>query len=443
MTGSVILDSLQLPAFLTGLVTCAPFLVSWWAFRTFSSSIPGSLGLGLGLLVLLFVSCRFALGGLAGDSLGGLLSDSGWELRDVFVVFLRYIALLAAWILPFAGLWWLYSPRLPWNPRPGGLPGEFPALLSLYALSVIVAPSALLTAASAANQLRDMVSSDLWRGLFKERTGEFFLVVFSAVGAPFSLLVLFLPFLALAYNQSQAFFLALAGLVGIYVTGVTVALHGRLCGFFARAVMAGAEAVEPGAEEPAPVSTGPAHTDLESELKSARDEFEIEPERGIAKLESLLEAGRDPRIGHTLAEMCQKTGKQELALRSARHAITLYVQKGEARNAVAVYRMMGGAVSQAGLPVSALIAVGEVFLTEGDTAAASHALGSALIAEAGNLKAFKGLLKVADQFAARPETAGQAVKVYEFLLQTAPKSPFIEHARSGLEMARRKTGKDA
>jgi hypothetical protein len=439
MSGGVILDSLHLPAFLTGLAVAAPFFAALGAFQQLKTHLPGILLIGVGVLVALFVSCRFALGGLAGDTLGGLLADSGWELRDVWTVFLRYVTLLLVWIVPFAGLWWVYTPRIPFLKKFVHFNlSNFPSFLALYALTVLIAPSALLTAAAAANRFRDMISPVLWRGLFSERWGEFFLVVFSALGAPVTLVILASPFLLLAYNQSQTFFMFLTGLTMIYLAGVVVGLHGRLCGFFARAIMAEPEELVP---QVAPVQEAAPGLDIDAEMKSAREEYDIEPSRGIARLRPLLETEKDPRVGAALAEMCLKSGDIELALKAARHSIATSVHKGDAKSAVVVYRMIGARISEANLPATSLIAVGEVFLHEGDTAAASHALGTALIAEPRNLKAFKGLLKVADQFAAKSDSVPQGVRVYEFLIKSAPDSPFIEHAQTGLGVAKRKLEK--
>ena len=75
------------------------------------------------------------------------------------------------------------------------------------------------------------------------------------------------------------------------------------------------------------------------------------------------------------------------------------------------------------------------------TLAASNAWANALTIDAADRKAFKGLLKVADQILQSGSPLDRAIRIYDFLLQAAPGSPFADHARAQAEIARRKAAK--
>jgi len=74
----------------------------------------------------------------------------------------------------------------------------------------------------------------------------------------------------------------------------------------------------------------------------------------------------------------------------------------------------------------------------GDLSGAAKAYSTVIAADAGEPRAVKGLLNVADRIARETQNLEAAAKVYRFLVERCPLSPLMEHIRLGLgEVERR------
>ena len=151
----------------------------------------------------------------------------------------------------------------------------------------------------------------------------------------------------------------------------------------------------------------------------------------------------DPRTLHAAWQVRLAEGDGEGAIAAARAAIPAGLEKGEPKLAAEVYRHHLDRISDLGLDRTALDALADQLLHDGDVAAAAWTFSQALDAQPTDPKAFKGLLRVAEHHLEKAKEAVEAVRVYRYLLERAPASPFADHARDLLVDAERKAARPA
>jgi tetratricopeptide (TPR) repeat protein len=139
--------------------------------------------------------------------------------------------------------------------------------------------------------------------------------------------------------------------------------------------------------------------------------------------------------------MKHQAGDSAGAIEAARQAIPLCLKANEGQLATELYRLHAADARSLFLDAAQLVALGDLLIAQNDPSAAANAWAHALTADAGNRKAFKGLLKIADQILQTGAALDRAIRIYDFLIQRAPDSPFADHARTQLEIARRKAAK--
>lgn len=438
VSGGIVLDSFSIVSLFTGLLAALPAGL----LLLIGSSGPRSAGIGAavsvvwGLTVLVFVS-RFAQLGIAGDSEGGLFSGSAGPWSGTFLAAGRLLVLWAVWALPFVA-WALMKsePQVPAGfPAFGfGLLGapRIPFLLALWSGLGMVISFAFVSVAAAAPGFGDLFSPGLWRALFPGRIGELFVAIAGTFGPPVTAFAIVLPVIvAFVPVNPKA---ALTGMVLflLYPIGMVLTLQGKLCGAFAAASLveegdvAETYEVVPSAEAHAMVGAAPAPVHTAAPAVEAPG-----PVHG------------DPKHLHTVWQTRLSAGDVGGALEAAREAIPAGLAKREPRLAAEIYRRHLDRLPELGLDRTALDLLADQLLRDGDVAAAAWTFSQALDTEPADPKAFKGLLRVAEYHLDKAKEPLEAIRVYRYLLERAPASPFADHARDLLSVAEKRAARPA
>ena len=151
----------------------------------------------------------------------------------------------------------------------------------------------------------------------------------------------------------------------------------------------------------------------------------------------------DPKHLHTVWQTRLSAGDAEGALEAAREAIPAGLAKKEPRLAAEIYRRHLDRLPELGLDRTALDLLADQLLRDGDVAAAAWTFSQALDTEPTDPKAFKGLLRVAEHHLDKAKEPLEAIRVYRYLLERAPASPFADHARDLLGAAERRAARPA
>jgi TolA-binding protein len=149
----------------------------------------------------------------------------------------------------------------------------------------------------------------------------------------------------------------------------------------------------------------------------------------------------DPKHLHTVWQTRLAAGDAGGALEVAREAIPAGLAKREPRLAAEIYRRHLDRLPELGLDRTALDLLADQLLRDGDVAAAAWTFSQALDTEPTDPKAFKGLLRVAEHHLDKAKEPLEAIRVYRYLLERAPASPFADHARDLLGAAERRAAR--
>lgn len=439
VSGGIVLDSFSIVSLFTGLLAALPAGL----LLLIGSSGPRSAGIGAavsvvwGLTVLVFVS-RFAQLGIAGDSEGGLFSGSAGPWSGTFLAAGRLLVLWAVWALPFVA-WALMKsePQVPTGfPAFGfGLLGapRIPFLLALWSGLGMVISFAFVAVSAAAPGFGDLFSPGLWRALFPGRIGELFVAIAGTFGPPVTAFVIVLPVIvAFVPVNPKA---ALTGMVLflLYPIGMVLTLQGKLCGAFAAASLVEEAEVAEGLEAVLPAEASEAVAVASAAVHAGPP----------AAVEAQGPALRDPRHLHTIWQTRLSSGDAEGALEVAREGIPAGLAKKEPRLAAEIYRRHLDRLPELGLDRTALDLLADQLLRDGDVAAAAWTFSQALDTEPTDPKAFKGLLRVAEHHLDKAKEPLEAVRVYRYLLERAPASPFADHARDLMSVAEKRAARPA
>ena len=446
--GGIVHDSFSVVSFFTGLLAALPTGI----VLVLVASGPPSRGDGvvLGLVwtttVLLFVS-RFAQLGAAGDSDGGLFSTSAGPWSGTVAVAARLLLLQLAWAVPvFAWAALGSADAVARGAAIGSVPlavPRVPVLLSLWVALGVVLAFAFVALASAAPGPADVFSPGLWATLFSGRTGELLLAMAGTFGPPLAVFAVALPVTVAILPSSPKLAATIAVPLLVYALGMVLSLQGRLCGAFAAAVLAeeepGTSAVEaapaPAVAVPAAVVTAAAAATATAPAAAAKA-----PVPGAVPVPTAPPAP-DAAALRAAWEARVAAGDADGALAAAREAIPATLARGDAKTAAAVYRQHLDRLPELGLDRAALDVLADQLLRDGDVAASAWTYSQALDAEPGDVKAFKGLLRVAEHHLEKEKSPLEAVRVYHYLLQRSPASPFADHARDLLADAERRAAR--
>ena len=427
VSGGIVLDSFSVVSFFTGLLAALPAGL----FYLVDSTGPRSSGFGAvivvlwGLTVLVFVS-RFAQLGIAGDTEGGLFSGTAGPWSGTFLAAARLLVLWAVWVLPFV-LWAALrgEPGAPAGfPSAGFVPlpvPRVPFLLSLWSAAGVVLSFAFVAVAAAAPGFGALFSPGLWRALFGGRLGELFVAMAGTFGPPFAVFLFVTPFVAAIVPQSPK--LAFTAFVPflLYSVGMVLTLQGKLCGAFSAASLA--EDAEGGDV------VGPAEVSATAAPATAA----VAPAPPLG----------DPASLHAAWRARLAAGDVDGAVAAAREMIPAGLAKGLPKAAAEVYRQHLDRLPDLGLDRTALDLLADQLLRDGDAAAAAWTFSQALDSDPADPKAFKGLLRVAEHHLEKGKQPLEAVRVYRYLLERAPGSPFADHARDLLVDAERRAARPA
>ncbi len=452
VSGGIVLDSFSLSSFFTGLLAVLPagLLVLVGSIGGRSAGFAAFTAVVWYLTVLLVVA-RFAQLGILGETDAGLFSDVAGPWTGTALVALRLLALWIAWLLPIVVWGWLAAPGravdgtaaagMPGlGPSPFGVP-MVPTFLLFWAALGGVLSFVFVAIAAAAPRFLDAFSPGLWGSLLAGRPGELFLAMAGTYGPPVAVLVVLFPlFLALLPVNPKAT-AALAAPVLLYLAGMVMTLQGRLGGAFSAAGLSdGLEDEEPAAvvayAEPQASPRAGTHAPAGPGVAAAA------PAPAAAAAVPAV-SHVDPRTLEAAWQANLAAGDQAGALHVASELIPAALAKGDARLAAQAYRRHLDHLPELGLDRSALDLVADQLLKDGDVAAAAWTFSQALDADAADPKAFKGLLRVADHYLEKAKTPQEAVRVYRYLLDRAPASPFAEHARDLLATAERRASRPA
>jgi hypothetical protein len=439
VSGGIVLDSFSIVSLFTGLLAILPagLVVLLGSVGPRSPGASAAAFLLWGATVLVFVS-RFAQLGIAGDVEGGLFSGTAGPWSGTFLVAARLLVLWVVWALPLVA--WAFlkgEPEVPAGmPALGLVPFGFPKipiLLSFWAALGVVLAFAFIAVAVAAPGFGETFSPGLWGTLFGGRLGELFLVLAGTYGPPLAVFAIVFPvfFALLPINPK----LALNSLIPIfvYIAGMVLTLQGKLCGAFSAASLAEeADFEEPGLVEPAPAeSAAPATVSAAAPAATAA---------AVSAPAPAVTLG-DPRTLHAAWQSRLASGDAEGALEAARELIPAGLAKGEPKLAASVYRRHLDHLPELGLDRTSLDLLADQLLRDGDVAAAAWTFSQALDDQPTDPKAFKGLLRVADHYLEKAKEPLEAVRVYRYLLDRAPASPFADHARDLLAAAERRAAR--
>lgn len=439
VSGGIVLDSFSVVSFFTGLLAVLPAGL----IALVGSSGPRAAATGAtvtvvwGLTVLVFVS-RFAQLGIAGDSEGGLFSDLAGPWSGTFLAAARLLVLWVVWVLPFVAWAWLKSDPQGTAGVPGmagfGLMGvpRIPLLLAVWAGLGMVLSFAFVAVSAAAPGFGDLFSPSLWRTLFGGRLGELFVAIAGTYGPPITVFAIVFPFLVgLVPMNPKA---AATGSVPflLYAVGMVLTLQGKLCGAFSAASLVDegevGATIEPLAAPEAYAGVASAPAPLHAAAPA---------------VEAPASAYVEPKQLHTAWQAHLSAGDAAAALEAAREAIPVCLERKALRLAAEMYRRHLDRLPALGLDRTSLDLLADQLLRDGDVAAAAWTFSQALDTEPSDPKAFKGLLRVAEHQLEKAKEPLEAIRVYRYLLERAPTSPFADHARDLLGAAERRAARPA
>ncbi len=221
-----------------------------------AADLPAVAALSMMALVTLAMS-RLALNAFHGDWTGSVLSLVGGSWKEVFLVSLRFTALMAAWFAPLiVGTMVLGATMAATSGAMGALnmPVPQPPIpLLFYAISgMLFHPAALIIAVSAPD-FGSIFQPAHWSTVFSGRKSELVFLCAVTCGGPMVVYVLVSPLVVgLMSSGVQA---AIVGVVifASLIGGYWLTLFSKLCGFFAR----GSREVNPWDEQSAPQSGSP------------------------------------------------------------------------------------------------------------------------------------------------------------------------------------------
>jgi hypothetical protein len=191
-----------------------------------------------------------------------------------------------------------------------------------------------------------------------------------------------------------------------------------------------------GAGEPADASGRPPLPDAVARAAAARKRFETDRDGAIAELRRMeTEHAPSPHVLHALALCLQQAGEQQDGLETAGAALRLCVAHGQAALAAEVFTAYWKQARDLGLTQEEIDSVATTLLKAGDMGRAVSAYGLALSMDPTDRRAIRGLLQAADHRLHREGRPKDAARIYTFLLQYAPDSPFADDMRRGLAEA--------
>jgi hypothetical protein len=455
----------------TGFVLGVAFLSVAFVCRLVHADVLGQL---LGQILMAIALGRFALNGYAGEDRGTILSTAGGSWPQALAVAGRYLTLQLLWVVPVLLLgWWAVAASLP-SPTDsvpisalgGGAPAATggAALLpilgilssraflwsaGLLVFGMLFVPPVALIVAVRATGYGDMFRGSLWRETFDGRLGDLYMLFVVQAGGVGMGAVAMLPIVLIGFAAGYEIGVLFTGIAFAFLAGLAVSLLGRLCGFFAfgdesaeptqrLAPEAGGGVPDPPASPEAgdePQDARPPLLDAETAVAAVRKQAETDRDGALAALAALCEAHPPhPLVLHAQALLLRAASRPE-ALAVAGEAIRLALKRGIPALATELFAAFWKEARRLDLKPAEIDAIGGAFQKSGDLGQAAAAFGLALNGDRSDRQAMKGLMKIADQRLYREGRPKDAARIYTFLLQYAPDSPFAEDIKRELTEA--------
>jgi hypothetical protein len=359
------------------------------------------------------------------------------------------------------------------------------ASVGLLVFGMALLPPVFLIVSVRSESFTDIFSPQHWKATFDGRGGDLYSIYATYAGGLGMMIVLSIPVVLLGFAAATGFGWFFVFVAFAFAMGLAVTLLGRLCGFFAFGDVAGGpanvggdapdvtepptqrrfagsnvvphpalasragsvevarsgEAARPGdaeapVAEPADDSGLPPLLDAAERVAAAMKRFETDASGAIGELDELRHAhAPSPQVMHAYVVCLVRAGRADEALATARGALPLCLQRGNVALAAEIFAALWKRAKELGLEREQIDAIGAALFKAGDLAKATTAYGLALTMDRGDRKAIKGLLQIADHRMHRDGRPKDSARIYTFLLQYAPDSPFAADMKQGLAEA--------
>jgi hypothetical protein len=477
VTGRVLWGTMSLRSLVTGVILGLTILISNWVFIVAHAA---SFATPFNHVLFAFVVARFVLNGQFGEWEGSIFSGAGGSWVDVLQVGIRYLVLNFLWLLPliFAGL----HPEM----GPAMMTRKMIVLGALYIIASILTPPLMLIVSVSADNFADLFTAQHWKDLFSGRLVDLFAIYATYTGGMAMAVLLSAPTVIIAFAMNFRFGAVVGGVALCFLLGVSLDLLGRLCGFFALGDLstpepaspevalspAGASpqagpvpVVQPAAPAPKPIAgpsnlaaasvaaaqaSGAAAPPISSPKKpplmNANEHveqimarFAQDPVAATSALEELRSSYAPcPQVTAALCLCHGRTGETDEALRLAGEALPLAFERGHSFIAVDIFKALRAHVAKLDLNREQILIIAGAAATKGDLSTAGEAYSMILVKDAGEIRAMKGLLQVAERILREKNNPEVALRIYRFLEQKCSGSPLAEDISRGIAQAERR-----
>ena len=324
----------------------------------------------------------------------------------------------------------------------------------VYVLLIMASPPALLVVAVSAESWSDLLSPAHWGSRFRGRWMDFLLIYVIFVGALFCLVLAGLPIVAFAWTKSMDTMEMTSEGTALFAIGFTISLLGRLSGSFATPPVPEAIETKPAPLHPAlsqfkgVVAARSEETTRKAALLDAGARVEQLRATHGADATALVAALREldetflthPSVRQALALTLVAAGRQQEALEVAREAIPSCMKTGNVAGAALMYEALLPGGETFGLGKEQIAALGDALKSMKRYTGAVKIYAGVLASHAGDVKAMKGMIAVAQALSQQPETAATAVRIYDHLVSHCPGSPLLDFVNTERAKLERKAG---
>jgi hypothetical protein len=468
---------MSMRSLVTGVLLGLTILVSNWVLITAQAA---SFTTPLNHLLFAFVVARFVLNGQFGEWEGSVFSGAGGSWVDVLQVGIRYLVLNFVWLLPLIliGL----RPEM----GPAMMTKKMMVLGALYFVASILTPPLMLIVSVSADNFADLFTARHWKELFSDRMIDLLAVYATYTGGMAMAVLLSAPSVIIAFAMDVRFGAVVGSIALCFLLGMSLDLLGRLCGFFALGEHPTPEAaspevglspagtspqaaptpvVQPTAPAPKPIAgptnIGPAptpgvpkaavnappiSTPKKPPLMNANEHVEQimarstqDPVAATAALEDLRTSYAPcPQVVAALCILQSRAGETDEALRLAGEALPLAFERGHSFIAVDIFKALRAQIAKLDLNREQILIIAGAAATKGDLSTAGEAYSMILVKDAGELRAVKGLLQVAERILRDKNNPEVALRIYRFLEQKCSGSPLAEDISRGIAQAERR-----
>ena len=469
--------TMSLRSLVTGVLLGLTMLVSNWVLIVAHAA---SFTTPLNHIIFAFVVARFVLNGQFGEWEGSVFSGAGGSWVDVLLVGIRYLVLNFVWLLPliFIGL----RPEI----GPAMMTQKMLVLGSLYVIASILTPPLMLIVSVAADNFADLFTARHWKELFSGRLVDLYAIYATYTGGMAMAVLLSAPTVIIAFAINVRFGAVVASIALCFLLGMSLDLLGRLCGFFALGDLttpvpaspeaglspAGAspqavpaKATRPAVPSPKPVpgptniatasmagaaaaavTAPPISSPKKPPLLNANEHVEQimarytqDPVAATSALEDLRTSyAPSPQVIAALCLCHSRTGETAEALRLAGEALPLAFERGHSYLAVDIFKALRAHVGKLDLNREQILTIAGAAATKGDLSTAGEAYSMILVKDAGEIRAIKGLLQVAERVLREKNNPEVALRVYRFLEERCSGSPLAEYISRGIAQAERR-----